>query len=185
MARRNSWSTTPIPRPRSSKAAVIQWYWLEETQGGRDQWNSLHERLVACWQRHAPRLPDRRVHFAYTEEEMTGEDLMTVTYLRETANQAGLGTETPVDGADRLGSRREPLRRRGARTDHQHLQALSLGVLLADRFGPRVLQSMAQTRWIEPTWKSILANKALLALLWERYPDHPNLLPPSSPVRAT
>ena len=26
-------------------------------------------------------------------------------------------------------------------------------------------------------WKSILSNKALLPLLWERFPNHPNLLP--------
>ncbi|MCZ9336296.1 glutathionylspermidine synthase family protein, partial [Streptomyces sp. TRM76130] len=26
-------------------------------------------------------------------------------------------------------------------------------------------------------WKMLLSNKALLAVLWELYPDHPNLLP--------
>jgi glutathionylspermidine synthase len=31
--------------------------------------------------------------------------------------------------------------------------------------------------WIEPLWKSVLSNKALLAVLWEMYPGHPNLLP--------
>ena len=33
------------------------------------------------------------------------------------------------------------------------------------------------TTWIEPAWKLLLSNKALLAVLWELYPDHPNLLP--------
>jgi glutathionylspermidine synthase len=32
------------------------------------------------------------------------------------------------------------------------------------------------TRWLEPAWKSLLSNKALLPLLWELFPDHPNLL---------
>jgi glutathionylspermidine synthase len=30
---------------------------------------------------------------------------------------------------------------------------------------------------IEPAWKLILGNKAILPLLWEMYPDHKNLLP--------
>ena len=110
------------------EAAVIQWYWLEETQGGRDQWNSLHERLVACWKRHTPRLPNRRVHFAYTEEETTGEDLMTVTYLRETANQAGLSTETLSMEQIGWDHGRESLCRCGARADHHDLQALPVGM---------------------------------------------------------
>ncbi len=28
----------------------------------------------------------------------------------------------------------------------------------------------------EPPWKMILSNKAILPLLWEMYPNHPNLL---------
>ena len=30
---------------------------------------------------------------------------------------------------------------------------------------------------IEPWWKIILSNKALLPMLWSMFPDHPNLLP--------
>ncbi|MFP1592163.1 glutathionylspermidine synthase family protein [Escherichia coli] len=29
----------------------------------------------------------------------------------------------------------------------------------------------------KPAWKSIISNKALLPLLWEMFPNHPNLLP--------
>jgi glutathionylspermidine synthase len=35
------------------------------------------------------------------------------------------------------------------------------------------------TTWIEPPWKMILSNKAILPILWELFPDHPNLLPAS------
>jgi glutathionylspermidine synthase len=31
--------------------------------------------------------------------------------------------------------------------------------------------------FIEPVWKLILGNKALMPLLWEMFPGHPNLLP--------
>jgi glutathionylspermidine synthase len=31
-------------------------------------------------------------------------------------------------------------------------------------------------QFIEPTWKMLLSNKGLLSILWELFPDHPNLL---------
>lgn len=30
---------------------------------------------------------------------------------------------------------------------------------------------------LEPAWKMLLSNKGLLPILWEIFPDHPNLLP--------
>ncbi len=27
--------------------------------------------------------------------------------------------------------------------------------------------------WVEPLWKTLLSNKAILAVLWEMYPGHP------------
>jgi glutathionylspermidine synthase len=44
-----------------------------------------------------------------------------------------------------------------------------------DAFGEKLAK--ASTRWIEPPWKAILSNKGMLALLWEMFPGHPNLLP--------
>ncbi len=49
--------------------------------------------------------------------------------------------------------------------------------VLDDEFGKHVLTSLPQTLWIEPLWKTMLSNKAMLAVLWEMYPGHPNLLP--------
>jgi glutathionylspermidine synthase len=34
----------------------------------------------------------------------------------------------------------------------------------------------SKTLFLEPPWKAVLSNKALLPLLWERHPGHPNLL---------
>jgi glutathionylspermidine synthase len=47
--------------------------------------------------------------------------------------------------------------------------------MMREKFGPHV--PAASTRLIEPLWKSVLSCKALLPLLWELFPDHPNLLP--------
>src|SRR5208283_3061062 len=32
------------------EASVVQWYWLEDYQPGSDQFNSIHEKLVATWE---------------------------------------------------------------------------------------------------------------------------------------
>ena len=47
--------------------------------------------------------------------------------------------------------------------------------LMREAFGPHILER--NCKWIEPPWKALLSNKALLAALWELFPDHPNLLP--------
>lgn len=36
---------------------------------------------------------------------------------------------------------------------------------------------LADVESFEPFWKIILGNKAILPLLWQMYPNHPNLLP--------
>ncbi|MFB6841247.1 glutathionylspermidine synthase family protein [Streptomyces sp. NPDC056361] len=165
------------------EAASPQWFWMEERFPGADQWNSLHERLVDAWKRQAHLLPPGPLHFAHSDGDELGEDLMTVAYLRETAQQAGLDTEAlSVEriGWDRLSRRFVDDRLRFIRSC---FKLYPWEWLTTDRFGRHVLDTLdngggtGTTCWIEPAWKMLLSNKALLAILWELYPDHPNLLP--------
>ncbi|GAA3048959.1 hypothetical protein GCM10020000_31740 [Streptomyces olivoverticillatus] len=170
------------------EAASAQWFWMEERFADvphADQWNSLHERLVEAWKRQAALLPPGApVHFAHSVGDELGEDLMTVAYLRETAEQAGIATEAiSVEdiGWDRLA---QPLRGRPAPFRPGLLQALPVGVAGHRRLRPAGARHAGQRRggtgstlWIEPAWKMLLSNKALLAVLWELFPGHPNLLP--------
>ncbi|MEV7420453.1 glutathionylspermidine synthase family protein [Streptomyces sp. NPDC089919] len=165
------------------EAAGPQWFWMEDRFPGADQWNSLHERLVAAWRRQAPLLPPGPVHFAHSEDDELGEDLMTVAYLRETAEQAGLETEAlSVEriGWDALAGRFVDERLRFIRSC---FKLYPWEWLATDEFGPHVLDTLdngggsGATCWIEPAWKMLLSNKALLAILWELNPGHPNLLP--------
>jgi glutathionylspermidine synthase len=48
--------------------------------------------------------------------------------------------------------------------------------MLAEEFGPHALDTYQSVRWIEPIWKMLLSNKGILPILWELYPNHPNLL---------
>ena len=73
------------------ESSVAQWYWLQDMHPERDQWNSLHERLVAAWRKNASRIGPV-LHLAHSEVETSGEEWMTVAYLRDTADQAGLNT---------------------------------------------------------------------------------------------
>src|SRR4029453_2911072 len=69
------------------EAAVVQWYWLQDVFPKRDQFNSLHERLIALWKELTPYLVGRRIDFCSMDD---AEDGMTVTYLLDTAQQAGI-----------------------------------------------------------------------------------------------
>lgn len=159
------------------ESAIVQWHWLQDLHPGADQWNSVHERLIDRWAELRHRLPEGFAHFAWTNEDDTGEEALTTAYLQETAAQAGLGTrEIALEDLGWDYQAREFV----------DLQERSIGAvfklypwewLVHDRFGPLIMQHLNGTPWIEPIWKMVLSNKALLAVLWEMYPGHPNLLP--------
>jgi len=173
--RQNCSNTTPTPPTSIFEAAVFQWTWLEQAierniiPKRADQFNSIHDRLIETWKV----LGDgRHLHLA----GMTGnsEDAGTLAYLEDTAAQAGLAT-TLIDIEDI-----------GLRDDGRFVDLGDRPIELAfklypwewmfhDQFGTRLAN--APTRWIEPPWKAILSNKGILPLLWEMFPNHPNLLP--------
>ncbi|MGA2998168.1 glutathionylspermidine synthase family protein [Bradyrhizobium sp.] len=157
------------------EAAVFQWTWLEQAierrllEGGADQFNSLHERLIEAWKKLGAA---SHLHLAGMLDNP--EDLTTLTYLEDTAKQAGL--ETTLLAIESIGWR-EPGGFVGL-DDETIALAFKLYPwewMFHDAFGEKL--AGASTRWIEPPWKAILSNKGLLALLWEMFPGHPNLLP--------
>ncbi|GGZ04026.1 putative glutathionylspermidine synthase [Streptomyces olivaceoviridis] len=166
------------------EAASPQWFWMEDRFPGADQWNSLHERLVEAWRSQSALLPPgSALHFAHSSADELGEDLMTVAYLKETAEQAGLTTDwlaMEEIGWDALSGRFVDNRLRFIRGI---FKLYPWEWLTTDAFGGHVLDTLdngggtGSTLWIEPAWKMLLSNKALLAILWELYPGHPNLLP--------
>ncbi|WP_283138143.1 glutathionylspermidine synthase family protein [Rhizohabitans arisaemae] len=159
------------------ESSIVQWYWLQDVYPGDDQWNSIHERLVDRWKGISGQLPTGPAHFAWTNEDETGEEVMTLAYLQETADQAGLTTVSIAIediGWDQLNLRFVDLEHRNIRT---LCKLYPWEWVAADRFGPQAIRHQTEGTWVEPIWKMILSNKALLAVLWELYPDHPNLLP--------
>jgi glutathionylspermidine synthase len=151
------------------EAAVAQWFWLEETQPGADQFNSIHERLIAAWRRWG----GARLHFSSIKDHP--EDEQTVLYLRDTCVQAGVGTKSVA--IEDIGWNREA--RAFVDLDGQPIthcfKLYPWEWLWHEEFGAHLAGD--PIRFIEPTWKMLLSNKGLLPVLWELFPGHPNLLP--------
>jgi glutathionylspermidine synthase len=155
------------------EAAVVQWAWKEDCFPDHDQFNSLHDKLVAKWCDIAPFLTSDVVHFAHAQEG-TGEDAVTTAYLLDTATQAGLTGELLL--ASDIGWRAGKfydLQEREIRTLY-HLYPWEW--LVSEAFGRNLVDNQGRTLWIEPIWKMIWSNKAILPILWDLYPRHPNLL---------
>ena len=157
------------------EAAVFQWTWLEQgierqlIPKRADQFNSIHDSLIARWREIAD---GRHLHFTGSYENP--EDAVTLNYLEDTAHQAGLDT-TALD-IESIGLNSQ---RGFVDLDDRPIElAFKLYPwewMLRDSFGGNVRTS--STRWLEPPWKVVLSSKGILPLLWEMYPNHPNLLP--------
>lgn len=150
------------------EAGVIQWYWLEEKFPERDQFNSIHEKLVARWREGGL---TGCVHFACIRDH--SEDFATTVYMQDTAIQAGLETKRLF--IDEIGWNGRHF------LDLSNIRIKTLFKLypwewfIDERFSPYLLQKPWQI--VEPPWKMVLSNKNILPLLWEMFPNHPNLLP--------
>ena len=173
------------------EAAVAQWYWLQECFPNADQFNSLHEKLIAKW-KDLKDYVTNPVHFADGGSE---EDRMTVSYLRDTAQQAGLKTKhiaVHEIGWDAKHSRFVDLENNAMNTLFklypwewllsepfaEHALSTLPPASPLQQYGPRKDRRMwGSMLWIEPIWKMLWSNKALLAILWELNPGHELLLP--------
>lgn len=153
------------------EASVIQWFWLQDRFPDADQFNSIHEKLIAGWQDLKQNL-DEPLYFACVKDSK--EDLGNVEYLRDTAIQGGLQTEFMY--IEDMGF--DTVESRFVDTYDNRIDSLfklyPWEWLMSEYFGRHLEQSGLIL--IEPAWKMILSNKGILPILWERSPRHPNLL---------
>jgi len=161
------------------ETGAFQWMWLEEATQlgilpkGVDQFNGVHEALVARFKELF--LPNEDVHFASIGgPEGSYEDYTTVEYMAYMAREAGLGAHYVQ--MEQIGLTTEG---QFADSDSRVMGALfklyPWEDMLRDDFSANIATS--RCRMIEPAWKSIVSNKAILPLLWEMFEGHPNLLP--------
>ncbi|WKD51612.1 glutathionylspermidine synthase family protein [Microbulbifer spongiae] len=155
-----------------------QWLWLQDNVNRRvlplqsDQFNSLQEKLVNRFYDLRILTPDRPLHFACCED--SEEDFGTVQYLKDCAGEAGI--ESHFVFINDIG--RDAA---GYFTDLQDqvitwmFKLYPWEFMFREDFG--ALLGTNNVRWLEPPWKAIVSNKALLPMLWRLFPGHPNLLP--------
>ncbi len=163
------------------EAAVASAQWAADTAPSAGQFNAVHDHLVAAWAvlraRLAPGEQAPVLHVLHSGGDRYGEDYFTAVYLQDTARQAGWNA---------LGVRIEDVRWDDASmrfTDGRGgplsrvFKLYPWEWMLEEDLGEELLASLSTTAWIEPLWKLVLGNKAILPVLWELFPDHPNLLP--------
>lgn len=153
------------------EASVIQWEWLRDTHANADQFNSIHDKLMAKWKDLRPYV-NGPLYFVHADDT---EDMMTVAYLRDTAEQCGIKTSALRMAEIGWNANLQELR------DLDDAPVRSVFTLypwewLLGESTQVVLATMQSVTWIEPIWKMLWSNKGLLAILWEMFPNHPNLL---------
>ncbi|MFZ4543111.1 MAG: glutathionylspermidine synthase family protein [Saprospiraceae bacterium] len=156
------------------EASIVQWFWLQDRFPEKDQFNSIHEKLIAYWSFLKTYLNPGVLHLTSVRD--SAEDYTTVRYLQDCAIQAGLETsflyiaEIGWDSQFSLFVDQNDLQIRNI------FKLYPYEWLLHEEFGKNIVEDKSSTFWIEPAWKMILSNKALLPLLWELFPYHPYLL---------
>jgi glutathionylspermidine synthase len=158
------------------ETGYYQWSWLEARiadgtfPAHTDQFNSLHQKLIDRFR--AIFEPRSYVHFASDASHV--EDRQTVRYLEDLAAQAGLIPKFVA--VDEIG-----LDADGRFVDRHGVLVMAMFKLYPweDMFREPYADALMGSGavFLEPPWKAILSNKAMLPLLWERHPRHPNLLP--------
>ncbi len=166
------------------EAAFFQWIWLEDQLNagnlpqGSDQFNSLQEKLIARFAELREQHGFQLLHFTCCRD--TVEDRGTVQYLQDCAAEAELASEFLYIEDIGLGEK-------GQFSDLQDQVIGNLFKLYPWEYMLREMFSTkledAGVRWLEPAWKSIISNKALLPMLWQMFPDHPICCQPGLPMK--
>jgi glutathionylspermidine synthase len=157
------------------EAGIVQWFWLQDYDKTKDQFNSVHEKLIAYWKYLKAYLYPGTLHFACVKASL--EDLTNTEYMRDCAIQGGL--ETRLLFVDDIGW--DPAEEVFADMQDQPIKNIfklyPWEWMVREEFGANILKDRNRAFWIEPAWKMLLSNKAILPILWQLYPGCPYLLP--------
>ena len=160
------------------EASVIQWDWLEALHKGADQFNSIHERLVGLWREMIPYLRSggatRAARALLVDGRHRGRDDDSLS--RGDGGAGGCPRRAGCRWRTSVGIR---MRREFVDMSNHRIDTLfklyPWEWIVHEPFAQFLPK--AKTQFIEPAWKMILSNKGILAVLWDLFPGHPNLLP--------
>jgi glutathionylspermidine synthase len=157
------------------EASIVQWFWLKDFDEPKDQFNSIHEKLIDYWKYLKTYLYPDKLYFTCVKDVL--EDFTTTAYLQDCAMQAGLNTAFIFiedigwdnDNAFFVDLDNHPIR--------NIFKLYPYEWMVNEAFGQNLVIDKLKALWIEPSWKMILSNKAILPVLWQLFPYHKNLLP--------
>lgn len=155
------------------EAAVIQWYWKEDCFKHLDQFNSIHERLIAKWKELKEYLMHGPLYFGHLDN---WEDAMNSAYMADTANQAGIEIDSILMSEIQWHAHENIFVDSKENTIRNLFKLYPWEWLLKEEFGQHIPRLIDEMCWIEPPWKMILSNKGILPILSEMFPGHENLL---------
>jgi len=138
----------------------------------KDQFNSVHDKLIETWKMLKPHLKGNTLHFTCVRESL--EDLTNIEYLRDCAIQAGINTKLIF--VDEIGWNNVNFVDLEDEDITDIFKLYPWEWMVNETFAYNIKNNETNANWIEPAWKMILSNKAILAVLWELYPNHPLLL---------
>lgn len=153
------------------ETAVVQWFWLQSKRFGADQFNSLHEKLQARFD--AIRVlmqPGEQFYFAgYKDND---EERQTCIYLQDLAKQSGMNTQL-IDLRE-IGWLNNQFVDLQDKPIKYWFKLYPWEWMVEDQFGSYTANDVSGI--VEPIWKMLLSNKAMMAVMSELFPQHPNLL---------
>ena len=157
------------------EAGIVQWFWLQDFDKSKDQFNSIHEKLIDYWAYLKQYLyQDSKLYFSCVKRSL--EDLTTVEYMRDCAIQAKI--DTKLIFVDDIGwdSNKSGFVDMENEDIKNIFKLYPYEWLVNESFGKNIIADKNNAIWIEPSWKMILSNKAILPILWHMNPNHPLLL---------
>lgn len=163
------------------ESSIVQWFWLQDYKPSANQFNSIDEKLRVAWEWIHSKYQSSRYHFACLKEARGNisvlqlrEDITNTAYILDTASSVkGLNYSfTDIgniiwDGHAFVDEYQKPVETLFKLYPWEWM----IKEVSVDYF------NKSKVNWIEPIWKMLWSNKALLPILWELYPNHPNLLP--------
>lgn len=153
------------------ESGISQSEWCKEVHPNATQFNEIHNALISRWKEITSQLTNDLIHFGcfYASAEEFGN----VAYLEDCCKLAGFKTKLfnfPAIGYDKENRFLD---------DNDFIIDTIFKLYAWERFFKADLfkvYEFKKTKWIEPIWKAALSTKAILPILWEMFPNHPNLL---------
>jgi len=156
------------------EASIVQWHWLKEVRPDSDQFNFLHEQLIATWTEFRNLAPIELLHLACADH--AAEDEANLFYMADVATQSGFTIKVMnmSDICEVLVNGRKVF------TDPDGEPIQSLFKLYPWEWMSReeFFEDFTNTgiRVYEPMWRALLSSKALLPILHKLYPSDPSIL---------